>query len=72
MARIKKIYPSDGTGALVLGIALSAIGGGLLLEEIIGPSLWDYLGKLWPVLLIVMGIKILASHYRRRDRGEQT
>jgi hypothetical protein len=69
MARIKKIYPSDGTATLVFGIALTLIGGGLLIDNFTDYSVWDFIWKLWPGLLIAMGVKILVSHYRRQDRG---
>jgi hypothetical protein len=69
MAKIRRIYPSDGTATLVLGIILSIVGAGMLLERAFHISLWDFLWKLWPVLLIAMGIKILVSHYRRPHPG---
>lgn len=71
MARIRKIYPSDGTTTLVLGIVLTVIGGGMLIERATEYSVWHLVEKLWPVLLIVMGVKILVAHYRRQDRGAQ-
>ncbi|NIM07312.1 MAG: hypothetical protein GTO55_11565 [Armatimonadetes bacterium] len=63
----------NGMGALIIGIVLTIIGGGLLVERITGLPVWDHLWKFWPVLLIVMGVKILVDHYlaRAASRSEE-
>jgi hypothetical protein len=56
----------DGTGTLIFGIIFTVVGGGLLVERLTGVHVWEYLWKLWPVLLIVMGVKVIADHYASR------
>jgi len=67
MKRSRRISPAEGTTTLVLGIVLTVLGAALLIERITGAPVWDYLWRLWPVLLIVMGAKILLAHYRLRS-----
>jgi len=57
---------SDGTGTLIFGLIFTVVGGASLVETIIGRPVWEYLWRLWPVLLIVMGVKILLDHRRAR------
>ncbi len=70
MAKPHRISRANGTGTLVFGIILTVIGGALLTERIIGRPVWDYLWRFWPLLLIVMGTKILVDYHvgsRRRE-----
>jgi hypothetical protein len=50
---------------LVFGLLLTVIGAAQLIETYTHHPVWDYLWKFWPVLLIVMGTKIIIDHYRR-------
>ena len=70
MAKTPKAH-RNGTGLLVFGLLLTVIGGGMLVENIIGLHVWDYLWRLWPALLIVMGIKILLDHYLARNSSRK-
>lgn len=62
----RRVAVRNGTGTLIFGIIFTVVGGGLLVEQITGMQVWDYLWKLWPVLLIVMGVKVIADHYASR------
>lgn len=53
----------DGTGKLIFGLAFTALGGALLVQRVTGHHVLDYVWQLWPVLLIIMGIKVLVDHY---------
>jgi hypothetical protein len=61
----KRILP-DRTGTLIVGLILTAIGGGLLIERIWHVSVWYYIGQLWPVLLIIVGVTKLIDYFRWR------
>lgn len=61
----------DGTTTLVYGIILTVLGGGLLVQEITGADVWDFLWRFWPVLLIVMGVKVLIDYYRPKTSGPE-
>jgi hypothetical protein len=63
-----KVRRANGTGTLILGLILTVVGGALLIERIIGRPVWNYLWQFWPLLLIVMGVKILMDHYGARPR----
>ncbi len=47
-------------GNLVWGIILVILGVVFLLENF-GYDIWDYIGKLWPVILIIWGISKLQA-----------
>ncbi|HUT75130.1 MAG TPA: hypothetical protein VM221_09910 [Armatimonadota bacterium] len=66
MTRPRKRPVPDGTGTLVFGIIFTILGAGLLIQRITGLDVWDYLWQLWPLLLIVMGVKVLIDHYTAR------
>jgi hypothetical protein len=67
MKKRQKTRRPNGTGTLIIGIVLTVLGGGLLVERITGFDVWDYLWRLWPALLIVMGGKMLFDHYACKD-----
>jgi hypothetical protein len=69
--RRKRIHQADGTPTLIIGIVLTVLGGGLLIEKLTGFPIWSYVWKLWPVLLIIMGIKDLVKYYRNRREQEE-
>jgi len=56
----------DGSALLILGLMLTALGGGLLVERVVGIPATDALWRLWPLLLVVLGIKVLVDHYAAR------
>jgi phage shock protein C len=56
---------SDGAGALVLGAILIIVGGFFLLRQFI-PAL--NLGFLWPVLVIIGGVLLIATAMARNSR----
>jgi len=68
MAKVGKPSAPDGTTTLIFGIVFTVVGGALLIERLTGAPVWDYLWRLWPVLLIVMGVKILLDHYSQARR----
>jgi phage shock protein PspC (stress-responsive transcriptional regulator) len=53
-------------GGLVVGVILIALGGLFLLDRLL-PRI-DF-GDLWPVMLIVVGILIIASQVRKKSRN---
>jgi len=61
----------NGTGTLVFGIIFTILGGGLLVQRTTGVDVWRYLWRLWPLLLIVMGVKVIADHYRSASPPEE-
>jgi len=70
MAKTRKPNPPQaGTGMLIFGLLLTVIGGGLLIERIAGVEVWDHLWRLWPLLLIIMGVKILVDYYLNGERS---
>jgi len=56
----------NGTGTLIFGIVFTVLGGGLLIERCTGVDVWGYTWRLWPVLLILMGVKALLDYYAAR------
>ncbi len=72
MAKRLKINPPDGTGSLILGLLLTVLGAGVFLERV-GVRVWEYIWRLWPLLLIIMGGKTLLDHYhKQRPPKEQS
>jgi uncharacterized protein (DUF983 family) len=71
MSKPRSGAASDGTTALVLGIVLTLVGAGVLIQRATGVEVWDHLWRLWPVLLIVMGVKVLMNHYGARRSGKE-
>ncbi|MGQ9470145.1 MAG: LiaI-LiaF-like domain-containing protein [Candidatus Aminicenantales bacterium] len=49
-------------GNLVWGIILVILGLVFLLENL-GYDIWEYVGKLWPVILIIWGISKLQASF---------
>lgn len=66
MTETPKRTAPDGTATLIFGIVFTVLGAGLLIQRVAGVNVWDYLWRLWPALLIVMGVKILVDHYSAR------
>jgi hypothetical protein len=66
MAKPCRRYGPNGTGTLIFGIVFTVVGGGLLIERSTGVDVWGYIWRLWPVLLIVMGVKSLLDCYAAR------
>ncbi|MCX6561779.1 MAG: DUF5668 domain-containing protein [Candidatus Aminicenantes bacterium] len=52
--------------ALVWGIILILIGAAFLAENFINIDAWEYLWKLWPVILIIWGAQKLIDGLRRK------
>jgi uncharacterized protein (DUF983 family) len=65
MASSRKAH-SDGTATLIFGIIFTVVGAGLLIERLTHIPVWDHVWRLWPVLLIIMGVKVLVDHYSSR------
>jgi 1,4-dihydroxy-2-naphthoate octaprenyltransferase len=61
----------DGSFTLVLGIVLTVVGGGLLVQTATHVHVWRYLWRLWPVLLIVMGVKAILDYRAARAAFEE-
>jgi hypothetical protein len=59
MSKPSNASTPNGIGTLIFGIVFTAIGGGLLIEHATGAHVWRYLWRLWPVLLITMGIMLI-------------
>jgi membrane protein DedA with SNARE-associated domain len=55
--------------ALIWGLILIVIGAAFLAENFIDIDAWDYLWKLWPVILVVWGAQKLIAGLRR-DKAE--
>jgi membrane protein DedA with SNARE-associated domain len=55
--------------ALIWGLILIVIGAAFLAENFIDIDAWDYLWKLWPVILVVWGTQKLITGLRR-DKAE--
>ena len=59
-------------GAILLGLAILAVGAYYLLVNTFGISLpelnWD---QIWPILVIALGLTIIYSAWMRRGRGER-
>jgi len=71
MARCCGGRAPDGTGTLIWGIVFVVVGGGLLVQRTMDIQVWDYLWRLWPVLLIIMGVKVLADYYGARGAARR-
>ena len=71
MSKPRSGAAGDGTTALVWGIVLTLVGAGVLIQRATGVEVWDHLWRLWPVLLIVMGVKVLMNHYGARRSGKE-
>jgi len=71
MTKPRKRPAGDSTGALIFGIIFTVVGGALMVERATGVHVWEYLWRLWPLLLIIMGIKILADHYASQSRPKE-
>jgi uncharacterized membrane protein HdeD (DUF308 family) len=56
----------NGTATLVIGIVLTVVGAGTLLDRFTEWDPWAHLWRLWPVLLVIMGAYVLINHFRRR------
>jgi putative Mn2+ efflux pump MntP len=55
--------------ALIWGIILIVIGAAFLAENFIDLDAWEYLWKLWPVILVIWGAQKLIAGLRR-DKTE--
>ena len=66
MNKHRRRHGPNGTGTLIFGIVFTVVGGGLLIERSTGVDVWGYIWRLWPVLLIVMGVKSLLDCYAAR------
>ena len=71
MAKLRRTTRANSTGTLIFGIVFTVIGGALLLERMIGRPVWDYLWSFWPLLLVVMGAKILFDYRTGSSRGKE-
>lgn len=55
---------------LVWGLILIAIGAIFLLQNFVGFDAWDYVWKLWPLVLIIWGAqKLLDGLQSRKDKS---
>ncbi len=55
--------------ALLWGIILIVVGAAFLTENFLDIDAWDYLWKLWPVILVLWGAQKLVAGLRR-DKPE--
>lgn len=62
----KKYVKKEGKGRFVAGIILVALGAYFLMDEFYILPYWFSLSKLWPVILIVIGLVILGKTGERR------
>jgi hypothetical protein len=52
------------SGALTAGLILIAIGAIFLIETFYAPfSAWRVIGRYWPVILIIIGVRKLCSYF---------
>jgi uncharacterized protein (DUF983 family) len=66
MSRLRRRPAHDGTFTLILGTVFTVVGGGLLVQSATGIDVWDHLWRLWPVLLIIMGVKAVLDYRAAR------
>ena len=52
--------------ALVWGLILILIGAAFLVENFVDLDAWEYLWKLWPLILIIWGAQKLIEGLRRK------
>lgn len=71
MAKYERRHAPNGTFTLIVGIVLTVVGGGLLIERTTTLRVWDYIWRLWPVLLIIMGVKALVDYYAARSSARR-
>jgi hypothetical protein len=53
---------ASSTSTLIFGLLFTVIGGALVAERVLGRPVWDYVWRLWPLLLVVMGVKVLLDY----------
>lgn len=53
----------NGMGLLVFGTAFTVLGGAALLEVFTETRVLHDLWRLWPMLLVVMGVKIVYDYF---------
>lgn len=60
------------SGKFLLGIILMAVGGTFILEDFFHIPVWSVHSwdKLWPLIPLVFGLRILREYQRDRDRGQ--
>ncbi len=63
MAKSSRRPVPNGTPTLIFGIVFTVVGGGLLVQSATGVDVWKYLWRLWPMLLVIMGVKALVDYY---------
>ncbi|MDD8027374.1 MAG: DUF5668 domain-containing protein [Acidobacteriota bacterium] len=56
--------------AFIWGLILVVIGAAFLAENFIDINAWEYLWKLWPVILIVWGAQKLIEGLRHKKQTE--
>ena len=56
--------------ALVWGIILILIGAAFLVENFVAIDAWEYLWKLWPLVLVIWGAQKLIEGLRRKKADE--
>lgn len=55
-------------GALIAGLILIGIGVAFIMENWYSPlSLWRFIGRYWPALLIIVGASKLYGYFTWRD-----
>jgi phage shock protein C len=57
---------SDGSGALVVGLILIGLGVFFLAQQYLPAFQW---GRVWPVVLVIVGAVVLITSYRRGNRA---
>jgi hypothetical protein len=62
--------PRHRKDALVWGIILILIGAAFLVENFINIDAWEYLWKLWPLILVIWGAQKLIEGLRRKKTDE--
>ncbi len=67
----KRMAHQKQRGNLVWGTILVILGLIFLLENL-GYDLWEYVGKLWPVILIIWGLSKLQAALKTRDQEKTT
>jgi predicted tellurium resistance membrane protein TerC len=57
---------------LFWGVVLILIGSLFMLRSLgVDIDLWHTLGKLWPAILIIIGLKIIWSNYQLKGKEEE-
>ncbi len=57
---------------LFFGVVLLIIGAVFMLNNFgLRINIWDFLGKFWPAILIIIGVKNIIQHLQEKNREQE-